>query len=288
MNPPRITIDPADLARLYVDESLPAQEVSTRLGCSAATVTRRLRELGVTMRARGPRPGIGLDASREVTWTPEVAYAVGVIATDGCLVRDCGSLAVVSSDMDLLETMRRCLHISTRITSSPRESCHRLQWRDRALYDWLLGIGLMPAKSLRLGPVDVPDTLFRDFLRGCIDGDGSIITYVDRYNTRKRPEYVYTRLFVCIVSASLRFITWLQDTVQRLFGLRGHRTVRAVEGRHDLWRLRYAKAESLSLLRLMYHAPDVPCMARKRAIAEPFLPICPATPRKGPGRPMVR
>jgi len=35
--------------------------------------------------------------------------------------------------------------------------------------------------------------------------------------------------------------------------------------------LRYAKAESIRVIRWMYYAPDVPCLARKRAKAERFL-----------------
>ena len=293
MHPARIAIDPAVLRHLYVEERLSAVDVAARLGCSTATVARWLRELGQSMRRRGPQPRsrLSIGETGAIAWTADVAYAVGVIATDGCLVRDGRHLTVVSKDIELLETMRRCLQISARITSGSgftHESCRRLQWSDRTLYDWLLGVGLMPAKSLRLGPIDVPDHLFRDFLRGCIDGDGSIVTYVDRYNARKSPAYVYTRLFVSIVSASPRFIEWLQATVQRLFGLRGHRTVRRSEQHSDLWRLRYAKGESLALLRTLYHAPDVACLPRKRAIAEPFL--APHTPprRRGPGRPMVR
>jgi hypothetical protein len=53
----------------------------------------------------------------------------------------------------------------------------------------------------------VPDEYFVDFLRSCIDGDGSITTYTDRYNTFKNPQYVYARLYVSLVSASFRLST---------------------------------------------------------------------------------
>ena len=80
-----------------------------------------------------------------------------------------------------------------------------------------------------------------DFLRGCIDGDGSIVTYRDRYNTKKSPGYVYDRVFVSLVSASPNFLRWIQSSIRRLRGLSGHITV--VRSRnpkfHDLWRLRY-------------------------------------------------
>ena len=67
-------------------------------------------------------------------------------------------------------------------------------WYDRSLYEWLFEIGLTPAKSLTLRPVSVPDEYFADFFRGCIDGDGTILIYTDRYHARKCERYVYERL----------------------------------------------------------------------------------------------
>src|SRR5439155_1263158 len=72
----------------------------------------------------------------------------------------------------------------------------RVQWGNRRFYDWLVGIGLTPAKSLTLRPLAIPDAVFADFVRGCIDGDGSVTVYVDRHNTDKSERYVYERLYV--------------------------------------------------------------------------------------------
>ena len=107
------------------------------------------------------------------------------------------------------------------------------------------------------------------------------------YNTFKKPTYVYTRLYISIVSASPRFVEWLRTTVRRVTGLSGELTVRRSPIHNDLWRLRYAKTESLALLRWMYYAPEVPCLRRKRDIAATFLVRRERPPRRGPGRPMV-
>jgi hypothetical protein len=111
-----------------------------------------------------------------------------------------------------------------------RDAPHCFTWSDRRACDWLIRLGLTPAKSLTLGSVAVPDEYFADFLRGCIDGDGSIVTYVDRYNTFKSPAYVYTRLFVSIVSATPRFVERLRAMIHRLRGLSGSLTVKRAAG----------------------------------------------------------
>ena len=231
--------------------------MAARLGLAATTIRRRLRETGIGVRSRGPIPGVH-SLPGTLAWTPDRAYVVGLIATDGNLCKKPSQISIMSNDTDLLDLVRRRLGLDTDIRphrGGYGTRCHRLVWSDRRSYEWLVAIGLTPAKSLTLGPLAVPDDYFVDFLRGCIDGDGSIVTYTDRYNTFKSPSYVYTRLYVSIVSASFRFIEWLRASVQRLADLAGHVDVRRSAGRHDVWCLRYAKRESLALLRWMYYAP---------------------------------
>jgi hypothetical protein len=65
------------------------------------------------------------------------------------------------------------------------------------------------------------DEYFVDFFRGCIDGDGSIVVYTDRYHLAQCDRYVDERLYVSIVSASYPFIDWLGATVHRLTNVLG-------------------------------------------------------------------
>jgi len=285
----RAAISEERLRDLYVTRALTIEQVAQLLGLAATTISRRLRELGIRARSRGPVASSSRDHG-PLIWTPEVAYAIGLIATDGNLSKRRGRIAIMSNDADLLDLVRRRLRIDADI--KPHRGgygtrCHHLAWSDRRFYDWLTDVGLTPAKSLTLGPLAVPDEYFRDFLRGCIDGDGSIVSYVDRFNTFKNASYVYTRLYVTMVSASFRFIEWLRARIQELASVKGDVEVRRSGSRHDIWRLRYAKCESLAVLRWMYYADDVICLARKRRIAAPFL-----TPRalpavRRPGRPVI-
>ena len=293
MHPSHVAIDVPTLRALYVDEGLTVDQIAVRLGCGATTIGRRLRGASIPCRRRGRVPAALSDVgvSSGIGWSPNVAYAVGIIATDGNLSARRGRLTVVSKDTDLLDTVRLCLQVTASIaphTSGYGGPCYHISWTDRGFYDALLAIGLTPAKSRTLGAVMVPDEYFADFVRGCIDGDGSIITYVDRHNTFKKPTYVYTRVYVSLVSASQRFIEWLRTSIRRLTGLSGEVTVRSgTSTRNELWRLRYAKRESLAILRWIYHASDVPCLGRKREIAAPLLVPREQSGRRGPGRPMV-
>ena len=253
-------------------EGLTAAEIAGRLGCGTSTVYRRLARLGVPRRGRGPAPRSRTDFS---AWSAPLAYAVGLITTDGNLSPDGRHISVTSKDIDLLETLKNCLSLSNAITpnyNAQGSLNYRVQWGNRVMYDWLVSIGLMPAKSLRLGPLQIPDEFFVDFLRGCIDGDGSIITYADRYNTFKNPKYVYQRLFVELFSASRPFLEWAQVTATRLKGVGGAVITRELPApRHPFSVLKYAKQDSLVLLHWFYYSPTVPCLARKKNLAMPFL-----------------
>jgi len=285
-----IEIDVRALRRLYVEEHLPMTAVAKRLGCSSITVARRLRLYEIAARPRGPIPTNRTISAPQDGWSPNLAWAIGVIATDGNLSPDGRHLVVRSKDLDMLETLRLCLGLTNRIalTSNGRGGrIHTLQWSDRAFYRWLLDIGLTPAKSLTLRPLVIPDEYFPDLFRGCIDGDGSVRVYTDRYHVPKNARYVYERLYVSIVSASWKFIEWLQATVFRLTGMKGSITVQCRPGAHELWCLSYPKAKSIRIISWMYYSPTVSCLERKRARAERFLSPLGFVAGRATGRPRV-
>lgn len=217
---------------------------------------------------------------KSYSWTPELAYAVGLITTDGNLSSDGRHISLTSSDLQLLTTFKNCLGLSNTITKNPKGSyskkqSYKIQFGDVSFYKWLQEIGLMPRKTSRLNEISVPDEFFRDFLRGHLDGDGSIVTYEDRYNTFKDPKYVYTRLYVHFLSASQKHIVWIyqkiKDTIDIKGDLNNDRKRKLGEDKKIVWRLRFSKKASLKLLLWLYYKPSLPCLERKREIAKRFL-----------------
>jgi hypothetical protein len=206
-------------------------------------------------------------------WTPQLAYAVGLLATDGNLSGDERHFCLRSVEIEMMKTFRICLNSNHKIGTETKPNgdvSYRVQIGDVAFYRWLLTIGLFPAKSYTIGPIAVPDEYFRDFFRGCIDGDGSIRVYIDSYNEYRGRQYVNQRLYVQLVSASPNFIFWIHDAITRLTGINGA-VIRSKpqDSKHAaMWLLKYAKAASLRLIDWMYYDPDVPCLQRKRVLAE--------------------
>lgn len=215
---------------------------------------------------------------KDFAWDAKLAYAVGLLVTDGNLSNSGRHIVMRSAEIPMLETFKTCLDLQNKIGSTTRKDGRthfRVQFGNVQFYDWLLRIGLTPAKNLTIGAINVPDWVFPDYLRGCIDGDGSIQTYSDKYNYYKGRNYITKRLFIRIVSGSERHIVWLQNKIQYLTKLHGAiiRRPPPDEKRSSLWELKFAKKESMKLIDWIYYDPSVPCLQRKRDVAENALKI---------------
>ena len=209
-------------------------------------------------------------------WSPQISYVIGLITTDGNLSIDKRHISLTSTEKQQLRTFRKCLNINNRICDNPSQKtmCYKVTFGNVKFYNKLLKIGLMPTKTSKLGPLNIPNKYFADFLRGHIDGDGSIICYTDKHNSYKGKVYTYHRLYVTLRSASHRHIKWIQRRIYNNLNIKGclngWKSPRA-ENLKTLWTLRFCKNESLVLLKYLYYDKDAPCLRRKRNVAISFL-----------------
>lgn len=216
------------------------------------------------MRKRGVLPK-GKTSTR---WTQDLAYAVGLIATDGCLSSNGRSIILVSKDRDQLKNFLACIRrkdisIGVHVSGSGKRAC-RVQISDVEFYGFLLGIGLTQRKSKTLGALVIPGRYFFDFLRGVFDGDGSTYAYMDR---RWRGSYL---LYTQFASASPAFLGWLRGEVRDRLGISGHMT-RTIG--YSTRQLKYGTRESCTLLPAMYSRKGRICLSRKRLKIERSLRI---------------
>ena len=220
-----------------------------------------------------------------IVWTPDLAYAVGLIATDGCLVGDGRHVAFVSKDRDLVETLLRCVGARAKIgvTKSGLGRWHfRAQIGDVVLYRWLLTIGLTPWKSLTLGALGVPEHLLPHLVRGLLDGDGTILNRVNRADTSRRDDYYWECLQVKFASASLDHLRWLRERLRSALGIEGYlRTETGRPGRHPLSVLRYGKRASVVLLPWLYRDGATERLDRKWRIWSAYVQRSEAAPSSG-------
>ncbi len=209
----------------------------------------------------------------DTSWTPALAYAVGLIATDGNLSSDRKATTLVSGDRDLLEVFKRCIPRAGRI-GPHGPGCWHVSVSSVDFYRWLQSIGLTPAKSLTLGGIEVDDRLLVDLARGLMDGDGSIENFIHHPagNVRRYPNYRYERLIVSFHSASREHLVWLRASLKRVLAIDGAILKSQMKDRaNPMYDLKYGKHASLALLPRMYADPDAPRLERKWRIWDTYL-----------------
>ena len=216
------------------------------------------------MAKRGPKPKGRVD----ITWSQQLAYAVGLITADGSLSKNGRHINFTSKDLSLIKTFQSCLSLDD-IKVGKKSRAHdkekkyyQIQFGDVLFYKWLLEIGLSANKSLTLDKLHIPDEYFFDFLRGEWDGDGTIVCTRDK---RWKSSYSISLGFA---SGSQSFLVWLQKQINNRLYTTGH----LHKGKRVL-QLRYARADSRKIFDAMFYEESLPCLERKFAKAQKIFTI---------------
>ena len=208
-----------------------------------------------------------------ISWSAEMAYVVGLIATDGCLLTGRRAINFKSADRQLVETFLQILGRTNKIVVERTRAggvVYHVQFSDTRLYGWFQTIGLTPRKSLTLGPIQAPDEFLAPLVRGLLEGDGSISNAVWKADTSRRSDYYYEWLRVRFASASLTHLEWLKLRLQQQLELRGWIWVDR-SGVNVMGCLAYGKHDSIKLLQWVYADAAAPCLLRKRAIWDNYV-----------------
>ena len=218
------------------------------------------------MGKRGPKPRSVISTR----WSPQLAYAIGLLASDGCMSYPSNLVDLTSRDVEQLENYKKCLGISVMIGTKPGGNAYkgkkysRVQFKNVMFYNFLTSVGLTPRKSKTIGALKIPTELFWDFLRGSFDGDGTSYSYWDK---RWKSSFMFYTEFI---SASKVHIDWIREEIYNRIGVKGHITGGV---KSSVYQLKFAKNDSLKVLNKMYHSPDVICLSRKRLKIEKILSI---------------
>lgn len=212
--------------------------------------------------------------SDPLEWNDVLAYAVGLIATDGCLSSSRRHIFFTSKDEQLIHAFLECLGRPRRyrtIRSRVGNTYYQVGFSDVELYRWLVLVGLHPRKSLTLGAIDVPDQHALALIRGLLDGDGTIQNFVHTPTVRTYPEYRYERLWVIFCSGSRAHLEWLRATLRRLLEIDAYLSqAREREGRAPFYTLKCGKRASMILLSKLYTDPEAPRLERKWKIWDDY------------------
>ena len=196
-----------------------------------------------------------------VKWNSDFSYAIGLFTADGNISPDGRHLEFCSKDLELVRNIKKCFSLNNKICRKqrgtyPRNWYHRIQFGNKELYSFLLKIGLSPNKSNSLTRLKIPKKYFSDFLRGLIDGDGSIGYFM-------HPESTLKQFRIRITSGSRDFLEWLNRQINKFLDIKG--SIRQVTGAYELC---YYKKASKKLVDFIYYKSGTIYLKRKFEIAK--------------------
>ena len=155
-------------------------EVTKILNRTKKSVTERAKILQLKrdpelVRANGHQYNINEDFFK--TWSDDMAYILGMIWTDGCMHDEDYKIDITQHKKDkyILTDIYKVL----KSNKSPYRSKNTfvLSIFNKIIYNDLKNIGLSQRKSKTVAaPIGLPDKYTASFIRGALDGDGSVST----------------------------------------------------------------------------------------------------------------
>lgn len=144
-------------------------------------------------------------------------YLLGAFITDGNVIQDKSrtnsfKISLSSKDKDWLELIQHEFEGEGRLKQT-KGNQYELRLYNKKIYDWLIQHGCTPRKSLSLTMPNIPEQYFKDFLRGCMDGDGSIS--ITHYKATKNAK-TYSTISIYLCGSSLDFIRSISEKLNKL------------------------------------------------------------------------
>lgn len=182
------------LEELYLVKGRSLEDIARQFNCTRPMIQIIMERHGIERRKRSQARVLAIkhgkferfeyddiDESFFKTWTPEMAWVLGLYFTDGYIMQRGSGLRVIltSVDIDLLEKVRFHLKSKRPIVKKPQsydktKYLYMFEFFREQMRDDLIGHGLHQKKSLTMQFPNVPNAFMRHFIRGCWDGDGSV------------------------------------------------------------------------------------------------------------------
>lgn len=187
------------------------EAVAKEFGISGWTVRDRLKKAGYKLNPSGGQRKYTVDDDFFKSIGKDQAYLLGYILTDGNILIQ-GNHKVLrfhccKDDKGLLEDIRKAFSSNNPIRCYVKNA--RLELVSRSIVDDLSKWGIGERKTFTATMPNIPEPLFKHFLRGVIDGDGCIsIRDKGKANIRLR-----------IINGSADFLEGLARNIKKVYGV---------------------------------------------------------------------
>jgi hypothetical protein len=192
-------------------------------------------------------------------WTPEMAYVLGYWWADGYMYikpnTGAYEVRIASNDVDHLLVMAQAVGGKFDLRKvSQKANTYVISFCSKEMYQDILAHGGTPRKSRTMGFPYIPPDLLPHFVRGVVDGDGTLSWNGDRP-------------ILHIYSASRQFLLDIAAAIDDATGMYAPN----VNPNRELWYIKWSTVRARSLAAWLYFDNLGLALDRKRAIAAQFL-----------------
>lgn len=204
------------------------------------------------------------------SWSPEMAYVLGLWWTDGCMrvKNSTGAyeIEIASNDRQHLVHVAQLIGGNYHLRKVAEDgNTYKVTFCSREMYGDLERLGGSPRKSRTIGFPDVPGELLPHFIRGIVDGDGTLAWNGDRP-------------IVQVYSGSPPFVEGLITATERATGI----PAPVPQANRDNWTVKWSTIRAKCLVAWLYAEHAGVALPRKAALAQQILAWYPKkTPQRG-------
>lgn len=194
-------------------------------------------------------------------WSSDFAYAIGLFVADGHLSINGRHLAFTSKEIEQIHNFKKSLGINNKIVEkssgyNKNKKIFQVNFGNVRLYKFIVDINIPQQKTRMIKTTKIPERFFPDFLRGFLDGDGSIGQYC-------HPETSKDQVRIRFTANNKRYLEWLHNRIIKLVRVEGG----YIWNGSGAWVLTYCKRDSLLLINYIYYSGVKRYLSRKAKIA---------------------
>lgn len=204
------------IVNLYQNEDMSTVKIGKLFSCSHKKIARVLDSYGIQRTGVGRRKYKINEEFFDNIDTQDKAYILGFLYADGCnyMPKQTVSMSLQEDDFEILEKIRTCIGNERPLEYIDYSNKHdfgytyknqyRLLIFSKHICDSLNDVGMTPNKSLTLEFPEIDKDLYRHFIRGYFDGDGSI--YRRYINENNKP-------ITLTITSTLSFLQKIQQII---------------------------------------------------------------------------
>lgn len=207
-------------------------------------------------------------------------YLLGAFCTDGNVHErypNRWTANLTSADKQWIIQIKNHISKDLTIHKHKNNKAFSIYINNNRICKWLMKNGCMPRKSLTLQLPKIPKKYQPDFIRGVIDGDGSIGLYETNKNTKRMSA------IITITTGSQKFAFSVVKLLDR-FKIKSFiikKTPKQMKGsyienrkispKHNIYCVRIINYNAVSLINLIYYNKNILCLERKQNKADTII-----------------